>query len=319
VEEVGMAFGTAAPATRSGSLAVAAAVLALAAACSSPAPTTTPGRATPSRTPVTGTSVVALHGRQFTLHIPGSYDPAKPAPLLLLLHGYTASGATQESYLQFTPESDRQGFIYAYPDGKIDQRNQHYWNATDACCDLFHTNVDDSGYLSDVIRNIEATYRVDTRRVYLVGHSNGAFMAFRMACDHADQITAIAPLNGAMWADIARCRPSTAVSVLDIRSTADETINYAGGTILNVAYPSAARTDADWLALDRCTGSPVKAASLDLVTNLAGAETSVQRHPACASGSTVETWTINGGVHIPAFSHAFAAEVTGFLLARSKP
>jgi polyhydroxybutyrate depolymerase len=260
-----------------------------------------------------------LGDRQFTLHIPDSYDPAKPAPLVVLLHGYTATGAVQEKYLGFTPESDRRGFIYAYPDGLTDTRNNRYWNATDACCDIYHSNVDDSAYLSDVIKKVESTYQIDTRRVYLVGHSNGAFMSFRMACDHADQITAIATLNGAMWQDAARCRPSEPVSVLDIHATADETIAYAGGSILNNRYPSAATTDADWLGFDHCTTKGAAAAPLDLVGNLPGAETSVLRYiGGCASGSTVEVWTVKNGTHVPAFGPAFAPAVMDFLLSRAK-
>jgi pimeloyl-ACP methyl ester carboxylesterase len=71
-----------------------------------------------------------------------------------------------------------------------------FWNATDACCNLYGATVDDSAYLTDLIKMISTQYTVDPRRVYLVGHSNGAFMSFRMACDHADIITAIAALNG---------------------------------------------------------------------------------------------------------------------------
>jgi len=307
-----------APARRAGLLAML--LLLLPVACSGPAVQAAPASPVPSRAAARGTLLRTVDGRQFTLHVPASYDPARPAPLLLLLHGYTASGALQDSYLKFTPESDRLGFIYAYPDGLVDQRNERYWNATDACCDLFGTKVDDSAYLSHVITWIEANYRVDAKRVYLTGHSNGAFMDFRMACDHADQITAIAALNGAMWQDPTRCKPSTPVSVLDIRSTADQTIRYAGGQILGHAYPSAAQTDADWLALDHCAATPVKAPPLDLVPGLAGAETSVLRYPTgCAAGSTVETWTIRGGVHIPSFSDAYAPAVMRFLLAHAKP
>jgi polyhydroxybutyrate depolymerase len=304
----------------------AAVLLALAAACTAnpPAPTRpttadgSAGAGSPSAG--TGTRQLQVGGRAFTLHVPDSYDPAKPAPLLLLLHGYTASGAVQETYLKLTPESDRRGFLYAYPDGLADARNNRYWNATDACCDLFSSKVDDSAYLSSVITTIESTYRVDTKRVYLAGHSNGAFMSFRMACDHADQITAIATLNGAMWQDTDRCKPSGPVSVLDIRGTADETIAYAGGSILNHRYPSAATTDADWLGFDHCATKGTAGTPLDLIGNLPGAETSVQRYTGgCAGGSTVETWTIKDGTHVPPFGAAFAPAVMDFLLARSKP
>jgi polyhydroxybutyrate depolymerase len=284
-----------------------------------PQPSAAPRAASPS-IPARGTGTVPLGDRPFTLHVPDSYDPGTPAPLVISLHGYTSSGADQETYLKLTPESNRRGFIYAYPDGTRDNRDNRFWNATDACCDLYGARTDDSRYLSDVITTIQGSYRVDARRVYLVGHSNGAFMAFRMACDHADQITAIATLNGATWQDASRCRPSGPVSVLGIHATADETIAYAGGTIANRAYPSAARTATDWLGFNRCADSGAEAPPLDLVTDVPGAETAVKRYATgCASGSTVQMWTINRGSHVPRLAPAFAPSVVDFLLSQAKP
>jgi len=295
------------------------AAVVLVAGCGSAPP---PGRGTVAAPamPSRGTASVHLGDRRVTVHVPQSYDADRPAPLVLLLHGYSSNGAEQESYLKFTPESDRRGFIYAYPEGTLDGRNYQYWNATDACCDFNRTGVDDSGFLSDLIRKLQSAYRIDAKRVYVIGHSNGGFMAFRFACDHADQVTAIASLNGATWQDPAKCKPSGPVGVLAIHSTDDETIAYAGGTNTGSAYPSAQRTAADWLGFDHCAGRGSPAPALDLVTDLPGAETSVLAYTAgCAGGSSVRTWTINGGRHVPAVGPAFAPAVMDYLLAQAKP
>jgi polyhydroxybutyrate depolymerase len=277
-----------------------------------------PDRADPTALPAKGTATVKLGERQFTVHVPDSYAD-QPVPLVLLLHGYSSNGAQQEGYLKFRPESDRRGFIYAYPEGRVDRRNNQYWNGTDACCDFYLSGVDDSGFLSELIRKLQDTYRIDAKRVYLIGHSNGAFMSFRFACDHADQVTAIATLNGATWQDATRCKPTTAVSVLAIHATADETIDYAGGLNGSRAYPSAQRTVADWLGFNQCAGTGTPGPALDLVTDLDGAETAVTEYAAnCAGGSTVRTWTINGGKHVPAFGAAFAPSVMDYLLAQTK-
>jgi membrane protein implicated in regulation of membrane protease activity len=57
--------------------------------------------------------------------------------------------------------------------------------------------VDDSTYLHRLLDAVKSAYRVDPTRVYFVGHSNGGFMAYRMACEHATEITAIVSLAGA--------------------------------------------------------------------------------------------------------------------------
>jgi polyhydroxybutyrate depolymerase len=296
----------------------------LLAACttSSPAATTPTGSASPTagvhQDGTAETISVTIDKRPFSFHIPASYHKGTSMPLVILLHGYTASGDRQEQYMKFTPESDKRGFLYAYPDGMIDPMNNRFWNATDACCDLYGSKVDDSTYIADIIKGIEHDYSVDTTRVYLVGHSNGAFMDYRMACDHADLITAIAPLNGAMWLDTSKCKPSGPVSVLDIRSTSDETIMYNGGNIIGHKYPSAAVTEADWLAFDHCGKKATTGTPLDLDTTLPGAETTVATYASCAGGSTVEVWTIKGGTHIPVFNDTYASNVMDVLLTHSK-
>jgi polyhydroxybutyrate depolymerase len=270
--------------------------------------------------PASGTGTVEIGGRQVTVHVANSYDPARLAPLVVALHGYTSNATELESYLRLTPESDRQGFVYAYPDGSTDDRGDRFWNATDACCAFSNPGPDDSRYLSELISTIQASYRIDRARVYLIGHSNGAFMAFRMACDHADQITAIVSLNGASWNDAARCRPSEPVSVLAIHSSTDETVAFGGGVIGSAAYPSAATTLAQWLGYNRCAEAGRDAPKLDLVTDLPAAETSVRTYvQGCAGGSTVQAWTINGGTHVPQLGPAFAPAVTDFLLSQAKP
>jgi polyhydroxybutyrate depolymerase len=270
--------------------------------------------------PTIGTATVAVDGRRVTVHVPASSAAASPAPLVIALHGYTSNAAELEDYLRLTPESDRRGFVYAYPDGSTDQRGDQYWDATDACCDFYGSRPDNSQFLSDLIKTLQGAYRIDPARVYLIGHSNGAFMAMRMACDHADQITAIAAFNGATWQDAARCRPSEPVSVLTIRSSADETIAFGGGAINGVDYPSADRTVNDWVGYDRCAGGGADGPPLDIVADLPGAETSVRRYAdGCAGGSAVQAWTIKDGQHVPKLGPGFASAVVDFLLSRTKP
>jgi polyhydroxybutyrate depolymerase len=265
------------------------------------------------------TDTVPVNDRPVTVRLPPSYVDGEPMPLVVLLHGYTASGSVQEKYLRIAPEADRRGFVYAYPDGTVDRTDKRFWNATDTCCDLYQTGVDDSKYLRDVIDTLKRTYSIDARRIYLIGHSNGGFMSFRMACDHADTVTAIATLAGSTWNDISRCKPSAPVSVLAIHGTADRTILFGGGTLSQHTYPSATRTAADWASLDGCGGSGADKPALDVISDLPGAETAVREVASgCRDGSSVYTWTINSGVHVPNLGPEFTPAVLDFLLARTK-
>ncbi|HEX6835071.1 MAG TPA: PHB depolymerase family esterase, partial [Polyangia bacterium] len=117
---------------------------------------------------------------------PAGIDKSKPAPLIMLLHGYSANGFAQDAYFGFMQLANDRGVYVAHPDGTIDASGEHFWNATDACCDFGNTGVDDVAYLNAVVDDMEAHFNIDKKRVFFVGHSNGAFMSHRMACDKAD-------------------------------------------------------------------------------------------------------------------------------------
>src|SRR5436190_13228372 len=103
-------------------------------------------------------SIVA--GRPYGFKVPTGYDSKTPTPLVILLHGYGASGAQQESYFQFGAVADEQTFLYATPDGTADGTGRRFWNADDACCDFFATGVDDVAYLNAMIDDISSKYTV---------------------------------------------------------------------------------------------------------------------------------------------------------------
>jgi polyhydroxybutyrate depolymerase len=259
--------------------------------------------------------------RPVTVYVPHGYDPSTPTPLVMLLHGYGASGDLEEAYLGLDLYSQQRGFLYVHPDGTTDSTGNEFWNATDACCAFAGKPVDDSAYLSGVITQIETYYNVDPKRVFLIGHSNGAFMSYRMACDHADQIAAIASLAGAMWEDTAECKPSGPVGVVEIHGTADMTISYTGGSIEGHAYPSAMQSVEDWVTFDACNATAdTLSPNLDLEASIPGAETKVTKwETGCRPSSGVELWSIQGAGHIPDFTPNFDPDVLDFLYAHAKP
>jgi len=275
----------------------------------------------PTLLPVS-TSVPApdlLADRPFDVVVPTAYDGSTPMPLVVLLHGLGITGAMQENFFRFQDLADSRGFLMVSPDGTRNADGSPFWNATDACCGS-DASVDDSSYLAAVIERVQADYVVDAQRVFLIGYSNGGFMSYRMACDHAEVIAAIVSINAASFLDRAQCTPADPVSVVEIHGTDDETIAYGGGTFAGTQHPSARQTVAQWADYNECQGAPtVTEATLDLDRALAGKETNVLRYDPCAPGGAAELWTIMGGEHVPELSSSFSEEVIDFLLAHPKP
>ena len=257
-------------------------------------------------------------GRPVELYVPSAYSDDRPAPLLVLLHGYGASGRLQDAYLGLRAQAEARGYLYAAPDGTPDTSGKRFWNAG-ACCDFGNVGTDDVGYLTGLVAAIGRRYRVDPKRVFLIGHSNGGFMSHRLACDAADTFAGLVSIAGTTWTDTSRCTPRVPVSVLHVHGTADDTIRYEGGTFSGFSYASAEDTTKRWAALDGCGASAEAAPELDIDGSRPGAETRVARYTGCREGASVELWTVREGQHLPAFGQGFLPKALDFLDAHPKP
>ena len=262
--------------------------------------------------------------RPVAVHLPASYDATRPAPLVVVLHGYTGDGRGVSDYFNLAAAAEARGYVAVYPDGTVDSRGDRFWNATDACCDLYRGGVDDVAYLTGLVAEIRAKVAIDPKRIAFVGHSNGGFMAHRMACDQAGLVAAIVSVAGATFADRSDCAPSEPLSVVQVHGTADGVIQYAGGQIAGNAYPGARTTAESWAAYDGCDGkSSALDAKVDVDSTLSDdgdpAETSIEAWSRCRSGASVQLWTIPGGPHVPVISPSFAGVVMDFLAEHPKP
>jgi polyhydroxybutyrate depolymerase len=196
---------------------------------SSPA---TPPPATPSPVPTQcpiGNHVEELISggqvRQYRLHVPSSYQPEKPAALVLGFHGAGSSAATFESYSGFNAVSDREGFIVVYPDAT---EEYHAWHSTPG------PGNPDIDFARDLIEAMLHRCNIDPNRVYASGHSNGGGLSNRLACDLADHIAAIGTVAGA-YEEPEDCYPSQPVAVFSMHGTADPIITYDSFRNMNQA------------------------------------------------------------------------------------
>jgi polyhydroxybutyrate depolymerase len=199
--------------------------------------------------------------------------------------------------------------IVAAPNGSIHPRLQRFfWNATLACCGFPYIDpevneIDDVDFLTRLTDDLADHYPVDERRIYVVGHSNGGYMAHRLACDAPERYAAFVSMAGATHNDPSECNPMQPVSMLQVHGTADTQTRFEGGNTLPdgnplATYPGALTTVATWADKSGCTGElEPHGGPLDLVPQIDGNETDRWRYRGCR-GVTVELWQINGGGHL---------------------
>ncbi len=257
--------------------------------------------------------------RPVELHVPADLDPEQPMPLLLVLHGYGINGITELAYSRLINLVDDPGVFVLAPDGTEDTEGNLYWNTGDTACLIGGPSPpDDQAYLTGLIDEVSSVWNVDPARIYVFGHSNGGFMAHRLACSDAGRYAAIISLAGAPPLDPAACVPSGPVSVLQIHGDADDTVLFAGGDqILDFTcpYPAATDTVTRWAAHDGCAELATQGEPIDLDSSLTGAETAVDRYAGCTDGATVELWTIAGGSHVPTLRNDAHLAMWAFLSA----
>ncbi|MDH5581077.1 MAG: alpha/beta hydrolase-fold protein, partial [Bdellovibrionales bacterium] len=179
------------------------------------------------------------------IYLPSDYNELKSYPLILSLHGLGASAYIQNITFNFKEFITQKQFILVVPEGMVGMGGLHYWNATDFCCgSRQRTKVDDVEYLSSVIEKMISNYSVNPKEVHLFGHSNGGFMANRLACDVPHLFKSFASFAGTTWLDPSKCKSSSALSMLHIHGNIDNIVVYDG---IEGSYPGALETTQRWV------------------------------------------------------------------------
>ena len=178
----------------------------------------------------------------------------EPAPLLFVLHGF---GGTAESMREYAgieaavEASLDDGAIVVYPNGTgVEEGLPQSWNAGGCCPFSIYEPVDDVAFFAQMIDALSNAYDVDPERVWVVGHSNGGMMAYRLACELADRVTAIGVGAGALMID--SCQPARGVSAIHVHGELDAVVPIAGGETAGITFPSAQQSFERFAAAESC-------------------------------------------------------------------
>ena len=243
------------PMLRTTSLVIAAALTALsgcAAASTEPANTTTAPAVTttaPLSTPATqptsagvvppGFSSITTADGRMRSYLVSDLSGDEPAPLLFVLHGFggNAQAMSGSTKIEDSLEANDLDAVVVYPSGTgAEQGLPQSWNAGTCCPFATFELVDDVAFFDELITSLISQYEIDTTRVWVVGHSNGGMMAYRLACELSTRITAIGVAAGALAID--SCSPSRPVSALHVHGELDSIVPLTGGNSLGIVFPS---------------------------------------------------------------------------------
>jgi polyhydroxybutyrate depolymerase len=227
--------------------------------------------------------------RSYFLYLPAGHRGAGSLALVLVFHG--ASGRAQgfARHTGFSAVAEREGFVVAYPQGLDRRWNDGRGNGTPH---------DDVGFVRALLDTLERELSIDRRRVYATGISNGAMFAYRLACDLPGVFAAVAPVAGAMPANLATgCTHTEPVSVLAFQGTADPLMPYAGGGVAGRRgrVLSAQQSVNFWATVSGCGSQVTVVEEPDRVPD--GTRVRYTDFGECRERRAVELYTIEGGGH----------------------
>lgn len=197
--------------------------------------------------------------RSYKLFVPGG-APDGPLPLMIVMHGGLGNADETERTTGMNRVAETGQFLVAYPNGTGGKLmpNRRTWNAGKCCGKAVERNIDDVGFIHAMLSDIARHHQLDRSRVYATGISNGAMMAYRLACDAPGDIAAIIPVSGTLALN--SCPGAKSVPVLHIHGGKDSNVPYQGGmgenAISGVAHRSVPETLKMIASAHGCAAAP---------------------------------------------------------------
>lgn len=204
--------------------------------------------------------------RTYLLHLPPDYDGAKPLPLVLFFHGGFGTAKHAAEHYGWNEKADAEGFIVVYANGTGTFQT---WNAAHGCGSAFRNKIDDVGFVKALVNALQSKLKIDPKRIYATGMSNGAMLSHRLGAELPQLFAAIAPVAGAIGgkenptATEKRIPdPASPVATIIVHGKADKNVRYEGGQSSGVERNrvdlSVADAVAFWVKANRCAAAPQK-------------------------------------------------------------
>jgi polyhydroxybutyrate depolymerase len=189
--------------------------------------------------------------RTYTVVLPSDYYDSNSFSLVIALHGGGGSSSQFEKSSGLSEKANKSGFIVVYPDGTGVIQT---WNAGLCWGYAMNNDIDDVKFISMLIDKLLKDYKINPKKVYATGHSNGGMMCYRLACELGNKIAAIAPNSCTMVTT--SCNPARSMPILHMHSKLDEHVPYLGGTgngITGIYCPPVEDVLNYWAGIDECT------------------------------------------------------------------
>jgi polyhydroxybutyrate depolymerase len=235
--------------------------------------------------------------RTYLVHVPKSYDGKKGYPVVVAFHGGGSNAEQMVHFCGLNDKAEKAGFLAVYPNGTGRLEKALTWNGGNCCGYAVQNKVDDVAFVRALLDDLAKGAKVDPRRIYATGISNGAIMTYRLASELSDRIAAVAPVAGPMGTET--CKPKRPVPVIHFHGTADEFAPFKGGkgakSISGTDFYSVDHSIRAWV---KANGCPERPATVQLPDHAKDGTTVTRKtYGPGKDGAEVVLVVIEGGAH----------------------
>ena len=218
-----------------------------------------------------GTNNVAVETagarRAALIYVPHTYNPERPAPVLLSFHRAGSTATSHRAYANFIPQSEQAGFLLVLPYADI---NVGSWRTTVGA----RADVE---FIEDLLAGMTEDLCVDSERIYAAGFSDGAVFAHLLACSG----TRLAGLAVVALQRTDPCPAARPLAAIGFHGTADSVEPY------DAVHPD--EWAEGWAQTNGCDVVPIG------IPGSAEVRTSLWTN--CIEGAPVAFYTLDGGGH----------------------
>ncbi|MFN3913004.1 alpha/beta hydrolase family esterase [Hyphomonas sp.] len=177
--------------------------------------------------PETLTVQAGKTSRELILYAPSS--SRGPVPVVMVFHGGGGGADWMTGKSRgLTRTLTEAGYAVAFMNGssRRDSEKLRTWNAVHCCAYAAKANINEAAYADAAVEALDQRLGIDRTRIFLMGHSNGAMLSYRLASAMKTAPRAIAPVSGAIFADQPDVPDRT--SIFMYHAVDDEVLSYDG-------------------------------------------------------------------------------------------
>lgn len=136
--------------------------------------------------------------RWYRVHYPTGYQSGSSYPVVLAFHGGGGNAVQFMRQSGLNDSADQHGFVVVYPEGSGKLGGSPWfrvetWNAGSCCGYASKHNIDDVGFVRDLLSDLATRMQIEPGSVFATGHSNGGMLCYRLAIEAPELFAAIAP------------------------------------------------------------------------------------------------------------------------------